>query len=378
MPNPWHELTDLGQSVWYDNLNRRLIVSGDLKRMVAEDRVTGGTSNPSIFEKAVGGSDAYDADIRRFVTDGKDNEAIFDELTITDVRESADVFRAAYDATNSRDGYASLEVPPDLANDTEATIREARRLFAALDRPNVMIKIPGTQAGLPAIQQCLEDGININITLLFGVENYEQVANAYINALEKRLAAGKPIDKIGSVASFFVSRVDSLVDEKLERMIEIGTNGRKMKLASLRGQAAIANAKVAYDRYRHIFAGPRWQALADLGAQTQRCLWASTSAKNPIYRDVIYVEELIGPDTINTVPQATLDAFRDHGDVAPTLDEDIGGARHTLMAIGEMGIDFKAVTDELQEQGVKLFCDSYDKARDTIRQKSESLAGARA
>jgi transaldolase len=378
MPNPWHELTDLGQSVWYDNLNRRLIVSGDLKRMVAEDRVTGGTSNPSIFEKAVGGSDAYDADIRRLVAEGKDTGAIYDELTITDVRESADVFRAAYDATIARDGYASLEVPPDLANDTEATIREARRLFAALDRPNAMIKIPGTQAGLPAIQQCLEDGININITLLFGVENYEQVANAYISALEKRADAGKPVDRIGSVASFFVSRVDSLVDEKIERMIEIGTNGRKMKLASLRGQAAIANAKVAYDRYRHIFAGPRWQALADLGAQTQRCLWASTSTKNPVYRDVIYVEELIGPDTVNTVPPATLDAFRDHGEDAPTLDEDIGGARHTLMAIKEMGIDFKAVTDELQEQGVKLFCDSYDKARDTIRQKSESLAGARA
>jgi transaldolase len=378
MPNPWHELTDLGQSVWYDNLNRQLIVSGDLKRMVAEDRVTGGTSNPSIFEKAVGSSEVYDADIRRLVAEGKDTDAIYDELTITDVRESADVFRAAYDATSARDGYASLEVPPNLANDTEATVREARRLFAALDRPNTMIKIPGTQAGLPAIQQCLEDGININITLLFGVENYEQVANTYITALEKRAAAGKPVDRIGSVASFFVSRVDSLVDEKIERMIEIGTNGRKMKLASLRGQAAIANAKVAYDRYRHIFAGPRWQALADLGAQTQRCLWASTSTKNPIYRDVTYVEELIGSDTVNTVPPATLDAFRDHGDVAPTLDEDIGGARHTLMALEEMGIDFKAVTDELQEQGVKLFCDSYDKARETIRQKSESLAGARA
>jgi transaldolase len=378
MPNPWHELTDLGQSVWYDNLNRQLILSGNLKRMVAEDRVSGGTSNPSIFEKAVGSSNVYDADIRRIVAEGKDVDAIYDELTITDVRESADVFRAAYDATSARDGYASLEVPPNLANDTEATVREARRLFAALDRPNTMIKIPGTQAGLPAIQQCLEDGININITLLFGVENYEQVANTYITALEKRAAAGKPVDRIGSVASFFVSRVDSLVDEKIERMIEIGTNGRKMKLASLRGQAAIANAKVAYDRYRHIFAGPRWQALADLGAQTQRCLWASTSTKNPIYRDVIYVEELIGSDTVNTVPPATLDAFRDHGDVAPTLDEDIGGARHTLMAIDEMGIDFKAVTDELQEQGVKLFCDSYDKARNTIRQKSESLAGARA
>jgi transaldolase len=378
MPNPWHELTALGQSVWYDNLNRQLIVSGELKRMVAEDNVTGGTSNPSIFEKAVSGSDVYDGDIRRLVAEGEQLGAIYDELTLTDVRESADVFRAAYDATSARDGYASLEVPPDLAYDTEATIREARRLFAALDRPNVMIKIPGTQAGLPAIEQCLEEGININITLLFGVENYEQVANAYTTALEKRAAAGKPIDTIGSVASFFVSRVDTLVDEKLEEMIEAGSNGRKMKLAALRGQAAVANAKIAYDRYRRIFAGPRWQALADKGAQTQRCLWASTSTKNPRYRDVMYVEELIGPDTINTVPQNTLDGFRDHGEVALTLEEDVGGARHTIRTIEEMGIDFKAVTDELQGQGVKLFCDSYDKAQDTIRQKSEALAGARA
>jgi transaldolase len=378
MPNPWHELTALGQSVWYDNLNRQLIVSGDLKRMVEEDKVTGGTSNPSIFEKAVGGSDVYDADISRLVAEGKDLDGVYDELTVTDVRLSADEFRAAYDSTNARDGYASLEVPPDLAYDTEATIREAKRLFAALDRPNVMIKIPGTQAGVPAIEQCLEDGININITLLFGVENYEQVANAYISALEKRIAAGKPVDKVGSVASFFVSRVDTLVDEKLEEMIEAGSNGRKMKLAALRGQAAIANAKIAYDRYTRIFAGPRWQALAEQGAQTQRCLWASTSTKNPHYRDVMYVEELIGPDTINTVPQSTLDGFRDHGDVSLTLQEDVAGSRHTLRTIEEMGIDFRAVTDELQEQGVKLFCDSYDKARATIRQKSEALAGARA
>ena len=378
MPNPWHELTDLGQSVWYDNLNRQLLESGELKRMVEEDRVTGGTSNPSIFEKAVGGSDVYDADIRRLVGEGRELPEIYDELTVTDVRLSADEFRKAYDATNAADGYASLEVAPDLAYDTESTIREAKRLFAALERPNVMIKIPGTKEGLPAIEHCLEEGLNINITLLFGVVNYEQVANAYINALEKRVAAGKPIDRVASVASFFVSRVDSLTDEKLEEMIEAGSNGRKMKLASLRGQAAIANAKVAYDRYRHIFAGPRWQALAEKGAKTQRCLWASTSTKNPNYRDVIYVEELIGPDTINTVPQATLDAFREHGDVAPTLSEDTAGARHTLRTLEEMGIDFKAITDELQTQGVKLFCDSYDKARATIREKSEALAGARA
>jgi transaldolase len=378
MPNPWHELTALGQSVWYDNLNRQLITSGDLRRMVEKDHVTGGTSNPSIFEKAVGSSDVYDEDIRKLVSDGCELDQVYDELTVTDVRLSADEFRAAYDSSAGADGYASLEVAPDLAYDTEATVREARRLFEALDRPNVMIKIPGTQEGLPAIERCLEEGININITLLFGVENYEQVANAYVTALEKRAQAGKPVDAIASVASFFVSRVDSLTDEKLEALIEKGSNGAKMKLAALRGQAAIANAKIAYQRYKKIFAGPRWQALAGKGARTQRCLWASTSTKNPNYRDVMYVEELIGPQTINTVPQATLDGFREHGEVALTLEEDVAGARHTIMAIEEAGIDFKAVTDELQEQGVKLFCDSYEKARKTIREKSAALAGARA
>jgi transaldolase len=378
MPNPWHDLTALGQSVWYDNLNRQLLVSGELKRMTDRDRVTGGTSNPSIFEKAVGGSDVYDDDIRRLAAAGREVEAIYDELTITDVGLSADEFRAAYDSTRGADGFASLEVPPDLAYDTEATVREARRLFAALGRPNAMIKIPGTRPGLPAIEQCLAEGININITLLFGVENYEQVANAYIAALEKRLAAGQAIDSIASVASFFVSRVDTLVDEKLQAKMGQSSDGKRLKLRGLMGRAAVANAKIAYQRYRRIFSGPRWQALADKGARTQRCLWASTSTKNPEYRDVMYVEELIGPDTINTVPQATLDAFREHGDVALTLDEDVAGARHTLMAIEEAGISIKEVTDELQVEGVKLFCDAYDKARETIREKREALAASRA
>jgi transaldolase len=378
MPNPWHELTALGQSVWYDNLNRQLLVSGELKRMVERDHVTGGTSNPSIFEKAVGSSDVYDDDIRRLAAAGKGVEAIYDELTITDVSLSADEFRAAYDSTAGADGFASLEVAPDLAYETEKTIQEAKRLFAALDRPNAMIKIPGTQPGLPAIEQCLADGLNINITLLFGVENYEQVANAYIAALEKRSAAGQPIDRIASVASFFVSRVDTLVDEKLQEKKQESTDGKKHKLRALVGRAAIANAKVAYQRYKKIFSGPRWQALAEKGARSQRCLWASTSTKNPEYRDVMYVEELIGPDTINTVPQATLDAFREHGEVAPTLDEEVAEARHSLQALEDVGINFKDVTDELQVQGVKLFCDSYDKARETIQQKLDALVTSRA
>ena len=378
MSNPWHELTALGQSVWYDNLNRQLAVSGELRRMAAEDNVTGGTSNPSIFEKAVSGSDVYNEDIRRLADSGRDVDAIFDELTVTDIQQCADILRPVYDATGGADGYVSLEVPPDLAYDTAATTREAKRLFATLDRPNAMIKIPGTAQGLPAVEECLAEGININITLLFGVENYEQVANAYIRALETRAAAGKPVDSIASVASFFVSRVDTLADERLQEQIKAAGNGDRIHLRALLGQAAIANAKVAYDRYRHIFAGPRWQALAAKGARPQRCLWASTSTKNPDYRDVIYVEGLIGPDTVNTVPQNTLDAFRDHGEVALTLIEDVPEARHTIMAIDEAGINFKALTDELQTQGVKLFCDSYDKARQTIREKRDALVAARA
>jgi len=378
MPNPWHELTALGQSVWYDNLNRQLIVSGDLRRMVEEDHVSGGTSNPSIFEKAVGSSDVYDDDVRRLAEQGADVARIFDELTVTDVQVSADVFRPVYDSTRGADGYASLEVAPDLADNTESTISEARRLFQTLDRPNAMIKIPGTQAGLPAIEQCLGEGLNINITLLFGVENYVQVAAAYISALEKRAAAGQPIDSIASVASFFVSRVDTLTDERLEEKMREAGEGKKLKLRSLLGRAAIANAKIAYERYKQIFSGPRWQALAAKGARTQRCLWASTSTKNPAYRDVMYVEGLIGPQTINTVPQSTLDAFREHGEVAPTLEEDVADARLTLKVIEEAGVDFRAVTDDLQEQGVKLFCDSYDKARETIRQKRDALVASRA
>jgi len=378
MSNPWHELTALGQSVWYDNLNRQLVVSGDLRRMVAEDNVTGGTSNPSIFEKAVSASEVYDEDIHRLADAGRDVDAIFDELTITDIQQCADVLRPVHDGTGGADGYVSLEVPPDLAYDTGTTTREAKRLFAAVGRPNAMIKIPGTPEGLPAVEECLTEGININITLLFGVDNYERVANTYISALEKRAAAGRPIDSIASVASFFVSRVDTLTDERLLGQIRAAGNGDKIQLMALLGRAAIANAKVAYDRYRHIFTGARWDALAAKGARTQRCLWASTSTKNADYRDVMYVEGLIGPQTVNTVPQNVLDAFRDHGEVALTLEEEVADARHTIMAIQEAGIDFKALTGELQVQGVKLFCDSYDKARETIRQKRDALVATRA
>ena len=374
MANPLLDLRNLGQSVWNDNLNRVLINNGALKRMVEQDGVSGGTSNPSIFEKAISGSSDYDDHLRELSGQGKELPGIYDGLTVTDVQLSADVFRPVYDSTEARDGYASLEVSPELAYDTQTSIDEARRLFRALGRPNAMIKIPGTQAGLPAIEQCLSEGLNINITLLFGVENYEQVAWAYISALEKRRAANQPIDRIASVASFFVSRVDTLVDEKLQEKIEAAASeAEREQLRSLLGEAAVANAKIAYAKYREIFSSPRWKALAAAGARVQRCLWASTSTKNPNYRDVMYVEPLIGADTINTMPQVTLDAFREHGKVALTLEEGLDEARETIRRLEEVGIDFKAVTDELQVQGVKLFVDSFQKAMETLRQKREAL-----
>jgi transaldolase len=370
MANPLVELKRLGQSVWYDNLNRELIKTGALQRMVDEDGVSGGTSNPSIFEKAVGASDAYDEHLQEIVRDGVSLDEIFDALTVRDVALSADVFRPIYDSTHAADGYASLEVSPTLAYDTQSTTRDAKRLCAALSRRNVMIKIPGTPEGLPAIQHCLAEGLNINITLLFGVDNYEKVALAYIKALETRAAGGEPLDRVSSVASFFVSRVDTMIDERLNKLIDAATSDlEKRRLEALRGKAGVANARIAYEKYQELFSGPRWEALAAKGARVQRCLWASTSTKNPDYRDVIYVEELIGPDTINTMPQNTLDAFRDHGVVAQTLTKGVDEAHAHVAELKKVGIDLDEVTDELQTQGVKLFSDSFEKARATVKAK---------
>jgi transaldolase len=348
--------------------------------MVEEDGVSGGTSNPSIFEKAIAAGDHYSAGLQRLALAGCDAATIYDELTIADIRESCDVFLPVYEATEGRDGFASLEVSPHLAYDTEATIREAIRLFRALDRPNAMIKIPGTAEGLPAIERCLYEGVNVNITLLFGVDNYEQVAWTYVSALERRAAEGKPIDRIASVASFFVSRVDTMVDERLTALIAAsGGATHRRYLENMLGKAGIANAKIAYAKFKEVVASPRWRALAEKGARVQRCLWASTSTKNPAYRDVMYVEGLIGPDTVNTLPQSTLDAFRDHGVVAPTLEANVESAFAHIRQLEAEGIDFKAVTDELQRQGVKLFCDSFDQAMATIeRRRQELLAGQRA
>ncbi len=379
MANQLLELKSQRQSVWYDNLNRELIKTGALQRLVDNDGVSGGTSNPSIFEKAVGASDAYDEHLAEIVRPDVSLDETYDALTVTDVGLSADIFRGVYDETEGADGYASLEVSPLIADDTETTTSEATRLFAALDRPNAMIKIPGTPEGLPAVERSLADGININITLLFGVDSYEQVALAYLAALEKRARADLPLDRIGSVASFFVSRVDSLVDGRLEEKIKaVQSDLERQRLSALLGKAGVANAKIAYAKFQEIFSGDRWAALAARGARVQRCLWASTSTKNPDYRDVLYVEELIGPDTINTMPQNTLDAFRDHGVVAATLAKGVDDARAHIRELEAVGIDFRAVTDELQVQGVKLFADSFAKARATVEEKRDRiLAGGK-
>jgi transaldolase len=374
MANPLKQLARYGQSVWYDNLNRELVDSGALQRMVDKDNVTGGTSNPSIFEKAVGSGNAYDAQIHDLVDQDKSVAAIYDALTVKDVQLSCDIFRPIYDSTKARDGYASLEVSPTIAYDTQLTTRDAKRLFAALGKANAMIKIPGTPAGLPAIEECLTEDVNINITLLFGVESYEQVAKAYVRALEKRQQAGRPIDRIASVASFFVSRVDSMVDQQLEEKIKtVGSEAERERLRGLLGKAGVANAKIAYAKFKEIFSGDRWKALEVAGARVQRCLWASTSTKNPAYRDVIYVEELIGRNTINTMPQSTLDAFRDHGVVRKSLEENVDEAFAHIHRLSDAAIDFFAVTEELQTQGVKLFADAFTKATQTVKEKRAKI-----
>jgi transaldolase/glucose-6-phosphate isomerase len=377
--NPVAALSQYGQSVWLDFIRRSLIAGGELKRLVEEDGVGGVTSNPAIFEKAIDGSDDYAAAIQE-ISDrhpGLDAKAVYERLAIKDIQDAADVLRPVYDRTGSHDGYVSLEVSPDLANDTNGTLAEARQLWKEVARPNVMIKVPATPAGLPAIRTLISEGINVNVTLLFARDAYEAVASAYIEGLEARAAAGQPLAHIASVASFFVSRIDTVVDSLVEAKLKTATGAEKLRLESLQGKVAIANAKVAYQSYKRIFAGPRWEALQAKGAQRQRVLWASTGSKNPHYSDVLYVEELIGPETVNTVPPATLAAFRDHGRPRASLEEDVAAAMQTLDDLEKSGISLRKVTDDLLADGVSKFVEPFTKLLAAVERRSRAANKAR-
>ena len=372
--NPLIELTKLGQSIWNDNIERKLITSGELKRLIDEDGLSGVTSNPAIFEKAIAGSDLYADQLRELATEGKSPMEIYEALAIRDIQMTADVLKEVYDRTGGADGFVSLECSPLLANDTAGTIEEARRLWGLLDRSNVMIKIPGTQAGMPAIEQCTYEGININITLLFSLQAYEQTMEAYIRGLERRADEGKPITNIASVASFFVSRIDTAADKELERRIEKASDeAEKAKLQSLLGRIAIANAKVAYQKYKKIFHGERFAALKQNGARVQRPLWASTSTKNPVYPDVYYVEALMGPETVDTLPPATITAFRDHGRPRVTIEDKIDEERAVLTRLEEVGISLDQVTAHVLADGVRLFVEPFEKLLKTIESRAAEI-----
>jgi transaldolase/glucose-6-phosphate isomerase len=358
--NPLKGLLAYGQSPWMDYIRRDLLTTGELKKYIENDGLRGMTSNPAIFEKAIDGSNLYTDILSSPDAKKLDAKGLFDKIAIRDVQDACDIFKPTYSETNRRDGYVSHEVSPDLANDTKATIEEARRLWKTVNRPNVMIKIPATPEGIPAIRQTLEEGLNINITLLFAQSAYEQVAEAFLAALEARAAKGQDISHIASVASFFVSRIDTLVDSIADEKLKSAADaGQKALLESIRGKIAIANARLTYKKYQELFGGPRWKALAAKGAQTQRLLWASTSTKNPKYRDVLYVEELIGADTVDTIPPATFDAFRDHGKLRPSLTENVDGAAKSMADLAKAGISMKEVTDKLLVDGVKLFADAF-------------------
>ncbi len=360
--NPLKQLARFGQSIWLDYIRRSLMTSGELRRMVEEDGLGGMTSNPSIFEKAIEGGEEYADYLAQLKTDKSlDAKDIYERLAIRDIQDAADVLRPVYASTNRRDGYVSLEVAPYLAHKTQDTIDEALRLWKTVDRPNVMIKIPGTPAGVPAIETVLREGVNVNVTLLFAQEMYEEVAWAYVRALEQRAAAGQDLAGMAGVASFFVSRIDTAVDGLLDGRLPQADDTQKKLLESVRSKVAIANAKLAYERYQRIFSGPRWDALAAKGAQTQRVLWASTSTKNPKLRDVLYIEELIGKDTVNTIPPATYDAFKDHGRPRASLTEDVEGARRVMADLAAAGISMESVTADLVTAGVKQFEDAFTK-----------------
>lgn len=363
------KLAEQGQSVWLDFITRDLITSGDLKRQIEEDGLRGMTSNPTIFQGAISKGNAYDEQIAGLIAEGKDAGEIFEAVAVKDIQDACDLYRPLYDSTEGLDGLVSIEVSPTLARDPEGTLEDARRLWAKVDRPNVMIKVPGTDECAPAIKTLLAEGINVNVTLLFSLRNHEQVMWAYIEALEERAKAGKPIDRIASVASFFVSRVDTLIDKLLDDKIAAGGDAETLK--ALQGKVAVANAKLAYENFQRIFGSDRFKALAAKGARVQRPLWASTGTKNKAYSDVLYVDSLIGPDTVNTLPPATLEAFIDHGTISRTVDQGVADAHATLKGLKEAGIDIDAATKQLENEGVASFAKSFEDLLAGVEAKRE-------
>lgn len=374
--NPLKALTGFGQSVWLDYIRRDLMSTGELARLIDVDGLRGMTSNPAIFEKAITGSADYTQALGDLAKQKNlDAKGIYEHLAIRDIQDAADALRRVYDQTKRRDGYVSLEVSPYLAHKTQETIDEAQRLWKAVARDNVMIKVPGTAAGIPAIRDLIGRGLNINVTLLFAQDVYEKVAEAYIAGLEDLAKRGGDVSRVASVASFFVSRIDTLIDGKLADLIKNAPGSADQSLwRGLQGRVAIANAKLTYQKYKEIFSGGRWESLAGRGATTQRVLWASTGTKNPAYSDILYVEELIGPDTVDTIPPATYDAFRDHGKPRASLEEGIDAARKTMLDLPRAGISMKAVTDQLTEDGVKLFADAFDKLLAAVEKQAKNSA----
>lgn len=375
--NPLKSLSEYGQSVWLDFIQRKLLTTGELQRLIEEDGLKGVTSNPSIFEKAVSNSADYDDILSQFGEEGTTNpKAVYERLAIRDIQDAADVLKTVYDKTQRRDGYVSLEVSPYLAHDTDGTLAEARRLWKSVARENLLIKVPGTPEGVPAIEQLIGEGINVNVTLLFAQEAYEQVAQAYLRGLETAAANGLDLSRIASVASFFISRIDTLADNMIREKLEAASNDAERKvLQGLIGKVAIANARLTYKRYKEIVRGEGWQALASKGAATQRLLWASTSTKDPNFSDVLYVEELIGEDTVNTMPPATVDAFRDHGTLRKSLEQDVAIAAETMQTLERAGLSMKEITDKLLDDGVRAFAESFDKLLAAVKAECEKLKG---
>ena len=374
MTNPLLELKALGQSVWLDDIDRGQLRSGLFGRLIDEDGLSGATGNPTIFEHSITHSSTYDEQMQQLLALGKSSQEIYEALAMTDVRMVADLLRPIYEQTDGQDGFVIIEVSPYLAHDTAGTLAEVRRFWHTIDRPNLMVKIPSTPAGVPAIRQALAEGININITLIFSIENYRQVAEAYFGALEERSAKVQDMSHIASVASFFVSRVDVLVDNLLEdKMKAVGISVEQQKLNALQGTIAIANARLAYQEFKRLFSGPRFAALKQRGARVQRPLWASTGTKNPAYRDVLYVEELIGPDTVNTMPLTTIERFRDHGRVLLSIEDRLLEAKAQLAALADVGIHYDQVTRQLQAEGVQKFIDSFHTLFECIDNKRKAL-----